>query len=254
MTKIKKLISAMVTGCMIVSALMMHVGAVNAQSNDSLLNNNLHSTSTSQAEAILNNAIYRDYLIRVGEYQANDDGSYSFTRIASTATRSANGTLAKEVLTLIPNDDATASDITDAVAVMRANNSTRLEDTDAAGCLTAYCVINWKTSNVGGAQYAALTSVSCGYKSQGSTLGSGVSVASQSLMIGQTGFTTGKYVTQQKPISIATSSKSYTCTPPTSWAAVEVESGTAIIGATYTINLKRGTSSHTWGCTITNNI
>ena len=76
MTKIKKLISAMVTGCMIVSALMMHVGAVNAQSNDSLLNNNLHSTSTSQAEAILNNAIYRDYLIRVGEYQANDDGSY----------------------------------------------------------------------------------------------------------------------------------------------------------------------------------
>lgn len=200
----------------------------------------------------------RDYFIKYGDYNKNDDGSYSFViRNDVNVVLNSNETVhSQDILTIIPFSDEESKEIEKSISLMRSGGDTTLTDSDEAGCVSAYSNIKWSTTNQNGREYVYLISASGGYTASGSGahISSGVSVTAHKVTMGQSGFVSGAYKSQQVTYNIGTSNRSFQYSPPSSWAPIDLNGGNPTVGTTYTISLKRGSDSHIWYCIIDNNI
>lgn len=201
--------------------------------------------------------VVKEEVIKYGEWRENEDGSYSFllTKTIQPFSRNSISSHTSINYTLIPITDEAKENLERAFQEARSGGSKKLTDSDEAGCVSAYSIINWSDKKENAREYVYLTSVSGGYSAEGngSYISSGVSVSAQDLRVGQTGFTTDGYRTQNKDFVISTSSRSYSYSS-SNWSGflpVESSSEKSIMGSYYVITLKRGTS--TWTCEISNN-
>ena len=137
----------------------------------------------------------------------------------------------------------------------RARGSNMIYDSDSAGCLSAYLTVQYSKTTLYGKEYVSLTGVSGGYTADGSgaRLSSGVSVASQSVVYGASGIgINGRMAVQRNTYNPGRTIRSFSIVPPSNWVAVAAESEVTMIGANYTITLRRGTGS--WTCYLENNL
>ncbi|MDE7433050.1 MAG: hypothetical protein K2N34_14210 [Lachnospiraceae bacterium] len=209
-----------------------------------------------EAPSVLTDAV-KEEVIQNGEWRANEDGSYSFilTKTDVPFSRSSASSHTSINYTLIPITEEAEENLDRIFQEARSGGSKKLTNSDEAGCVSAYSIINWNDKKENAREYVYLTSVSGGYSAEGSGsyISSGVSVSAQSLRVGQTGFTAEGYKTQYKDFTISTSSRSYSYSS-SNWSGflpVESTSEKSIMGSYYVITLKRGTS--TWNCEISNN-
>lgn len=140
----------------------------------------------------------------------------------SLYARSSDTTYTAINYTLIPITEEAEQSLEEAYQNVRAGGSKRIEDvTDSAGCVSAYSVINWKDIVENNREYITLTS--------------------------------GSYEEQYKTFNIGTSNRSYYYSSSnwSSFVPVESSSGRSIVGTSYEITLKRGSS--TWECVVSNN-
>lgn len=202
-------------------------------------------------------------IIQQGEVNYNTaDGSYTFTLVESTNnannTRSSITEFTSTTLIIIPvteEADENLPELINELRAARAGGSNTVYDSDAAGCVSASLTINYSTTTTNGKDYVSLTSISGGYTADGtgSIISGGVLVSSNSITYGASGVTTsGKKVTQSKTYDPGKASRSFSITPPSTWVSVAAESEVAVVGANYTITLKRGTGS--WTCYLENNL
>lgn len=199
----------------------------------------------------------KEEVIQNGEWRANSDGSYSFIlkKEDNSLSRSSVTNNTSINYTLIPITEEAKANLDKAYQVARSGGSRTLTDSDAAGCVSAYSIINWTDKTENAREYVYLTSVSGGYSAEGSGsyISSGVSVSAHKVTVGQSGFTTNGYKSQNKTFDIGTSARSFSY-GSSNWSGflpVESSSGSSNMGAYYVITLKRGTS--TWACEISNN-
>ncbi len=195
-------------------------------------------------------------VIESGEWIKNEDGSLSFILEKNIVSPLRNSTDNMQVnYTLIPLTDEAKENLEKIFLAERSGGNKELTDSDAAGCLTAYSIINWKDISVNERDYVYLTSVSGGYSAagSGSYISSGVSVSEQYINIGQSGFTTGGAKSQAISCDLDTKERSYSYDSSDwpEWLPVESTSGSSVMGTYYVITLKRGTDE--WSCIISNN-
>ncbi len=202
-------------------------------------------------------------LIQYGDctYDAAN-GTYTFTMQQNTpALRSANIGDRKIVQTsyiIIPITEDAKKNLPIAIKEIKLRGSggeNTVFGSDSAGCVDASLTITYDQKTKNGKDYVYLKNINGGYSAEGrgSNVGSGVSVTGNSVSYGQSGIDmNGRAKSQNKMYSVGTSNRNFSITPPSSWVPVAGESNVATVGATYTIKLKRGSSS--WNCLITNNL
>lgn len=205
-------------------------------------------------ESVELNADVKNELVTTGNMIKNADGSYMFEMTRETNAnimRSNEKTYETVSCTIIPISDEGRNNLESYVIEARGGGSKTIYDSDVAGCITAHSTINWKSMTQNGREYVYLTSVSGYYDAEGhgSVISSGVTVQSQTVRIGQIGYTTaGRYEgSNNVSYSLDRSVRSYSYNV-SGWNPVESMSNTSVMGSTYTITLKRGTS--TWDCVV----
>lgn len=198
----------------------------------------------------------KEEVIQNGEWIENDDGSYSII-----LKKEANSLLRSNVIynssinyTLIPVTEEAKENLDNIYQIARSGGSKELTNTDIAGTVSAYSIINWSDKKENMREYVYLTSVSGGYSAEGSGsyISSGITVSSHTVKVGQSGFTADGYKSQYKDYDIGSSVRSYSYNVSgLGFLPVESTSGKSDMGTYYVITLKRGNS--TWNCEISNN-
>lgn len=157
--------------------------------------------------------------------------------------------------TLIPLNETAEEELAAAYQTARSGGSKELTNNDSAYYVSAYTVISWEDVTVNSREYVTLTGVSGGYTAQGSGsyIASGVTVDSHTVTIGQSGKTLNNTNNSTISDSLSTSARTFSYSSSTfaDWDPVWKTDSYTIMGATYVITLKRGTS--TWTCEIVNN-
>lgn len=172
---------------------------------------------------------------------------------ASNITKADNNCITFEknhLLQTSKQENLTVSDFQKDVAMVYADSSKSDSTIDSSLTVRIYSTIFYrKTSDSVGREQIKLTKVTGYYTKSGSD---GTFIGSQNVRLGQTGFTQGSYKTQYKDYPLATSQSSWTLTPPSSWLPVYT-SNNPVVGATYTVTLKRASGS-TWSFDLSNNV
>ncbi len=207
------------------------------------------------SESAISDAEFTD-LIMNGVMEKEDD-AYSFTKTTvynSLAKDSMNNRdIVQDKLIIIPVTEEGEKNLENILAA-RANNSTTLYQSDAAGCLTANLTIYWAVGTANNRETALLKSINGGFSAQGSGsyVGSNVYITSQEVTLGTTGFSPNGLKQQAVTYNPSVSTRSFSYNAPSSWVPVFTESEVAEVGAYYSITLTRGSSS--WLCSISNNV
>lgn len=115
---------------------------------------------------------------------------------------------------------------------------------DSSDYIKGYCTAYYDLEN--NDEYATITSASGGYTGGGS----GVSVKTQSVLVGQSGKTYSNG-TKAYTMSKTPTGKTWNYSTPSTWKAVEA-SAVSAGGVTYILRIKRGTSTSTWKLEINN--
>ena len=179
--------------------------------------------------------------IRKADAYSYSDGVYSFDKTTTNGTESK-----KEVLSLILLDTTKKTLVDNNINVLR--TSTRgtgghsFSDWDASISIYATVSITYTSSYIGDTQYTVLDSVSVSRTENYN----GVAPDNQYVNYGCWGRPyQGSAATQNAYVELSPRDTSWSINTPSSWLPVSMMADHTI-GATYTLNLHRGTSSSTW--------
>ena len=156
----------------------------------------------------------------------------------------------QEKLLLVPEDPDDLMEIKSAVENNRntGGGSNYQYLWDATYSVKGFMTVNYQSTTIGEDVYIGMTSITGGFEGDGHVvIGSGVSVVSHYLNVGQNGRSmTGSYINNQNVYNITfpVTQRTWSYTTPSSWVPVHKETALTTSGASYTINLKRGTG--TW--------
>jgi hypothetical protein len=148
----------------------------------------------------------------------------------------------KDVATILPSEFPTSISPC-------ADGSINQDSWDSSNTVRAYTTIYYDiVKDSGDRSYYKLTKVTGKYYCNNSA----TKITSQTLRIGQTGWTSNGYREQTKDFDIPASQKNWTKYPDSSWAGVLVDA-TNHVGCYYVVNIAAKTGK-TWYVEISNNI
>lgn len=148
----------------------------------------------------------------------------------------------KDVATILPSEFPTSISPC-------ADGSINQDSWDSSNTVRAYTTIYYDiVKDSGDCSYYKLTKVTGKYYCNNSA----TKITSQTLRIGQTGWTSNGYREQTKDFDIPASQKDWTKYPDSSWAGVLVDA-TNRVGCYYVVNIAAKTGK-TWYVEISNNI
>ena len=148
----------------------------------------------------------------------------------------------KDVATILPSEFPTSISPS-------ADGSINQDSWDSSNTVRAYTTIYYDiVKDSGDRSYYKLTKVTGKYYCNNSA----TKITSQTLRIGQTGWTSNGYREQTKDFDIPASQKNWTKYPDSSWAGVLVDA-TNHVGCYYVVNIAAKTGK-TWYVEISNNI
>lgn len=204
--------------------------------------------------------------LKEAEYYVDKDGNFVFTKVSkenSIATRS--GISEKECVSDCVVIAGVTEEAKEEIAVdiqklrsgveplSSVDGSSVKNKWDTSGSIKAYLRVYYNEYTYGsGKQAMKITKVTGGYAtgSGSAIIGSGVSLKSQKMTMGQNGFTTPTGYTSSQKASYTKTGQNWSQSAPSSWKGVDIESSPYIIGANLTITLGRGTG--TWTVDIQN--
>lgn len=120
---------------------------------------------------------------------------------------------------------------------------------DTSRTVHVYTTVDYSLVTDSVLEYAAVDKVTGYYTASGLN---GTTLIKQELRIGQTGWTIGRFATQNEDYSIPVATTSWTKYPPSGWDPV-CTTETNAIGATYTITMQRPSGS-TWTVELENRL
>lgn len=205
-----------------------------------------------------------DFLKEATIYEDND-GNFVFTKITKkdlAVTRSGVGEIeyVSDCVVISGDTKETKEEIASDIQKLRsgieplsAGGTTYKYKWDTSGAVKAFLRVYYtEYTYASGYQAMKITKVAGGYEtgSGSSIIGSGVSLKSQKLTIGQNGFTTPTGITESQTATYSKSGQNWTQTVPSSWKGVDVEHAPYCVGSNLTLTLGRGTG--TWTVTVQN--
>lgn len=111
----------------------------------------------------------KDTIIRDGKCVEREDGSYCFSLISEEKIKDNIEQKTQINYVLIPTTEEAKTNLHNAITKLKSSGgSTTLNDSDTAGCVSAYCTINWNSYTLNKKTYLYLTGISGGYTAQGS--------------------------------------------------------------------------------------
>lgn len=154
----------------------------------------------------------------------------------------------QESVILVPSEDSSAEDILSDInsfLLLRTNGSKYEEEEGASASVRLYSTIYYSRKTENNKKYIVLTKVTGGVK----ILDSLTSIVSQNLTMGTSDYT----ISQAKEVYPTQSSFSYSA--PSSWEYIEDNTNFGgLVGATYKVEARRGTSTKTWTVSLINRI
>lgn len=216
--------------------------------------------------------MYSNEFFEVADYYEDEDGVLVFQRVQENDDSGLMRTNANEKAYV--SDVVCVFDMTEdeKEELLRYVENVKMEQTsgvatygsrydyewDSSGGCKAYSTVYFTRTTSNGSNFIEVTKVTGGFVggsgTTGSVVGSGVVVVAQDVTIGQTGKPEGKALrTQQVNYTIANSTRSWTKYPGDWYPVQEGVVGTHV-GATYYIELRRGTSTSTWSIELVNHV
>lgn len=213
---------------------------------------------------------FDDKFLKEADFYEDAEGNFVFTKTSkenSVLTRSGAGAneYISDCVVLVGETEEVKKEIEEdiyklksGISPLSSGGNNYAYAWDGSGASKIYTRVYYTVSTISGNDYYEITKVTGGFTggsgTSGAVVGSGVTVRSQSLSIGQTGRSAneGMKTGQKRYINLSTSSRSWTQTVPSSWVAVNGDITPCLVGATLTVYFGRGDS--TWSATVKNNI